>query len=83
MYTRDCIEPNNQTPDQAAAHYCLKAWVVPSEVPPSLLSNIEDWLGGDHDHDDVDERVCIVVVVDTMCSLPFSLKAFCQPWPSP
>ena len=29
------------------------------------------------------KRVCIVVVVDTMCSLPFSLKAFCQPWPSP
>ena len=55
MYTRDCIELNNQTLDQAAAHYCLKAWVVPSEVPPGLLSNIEGLLGGDDDHHDVDE----------------------------
>ena len=30
MYTRDCIELNNQTRDQAAAH-CLKAWVVPQK----------------------------------------------------
>ena len=55
MYTRDCIELNNQTPDQAAAHYCLKAWVVPSEVPPGLLSNTEGWLGGGDDHDVVHE----------------------------
>ena len=27
-----------------------------SEVPPGLLSNIEGWLGGDDDHDDVDEE---------------------------
>ena len=56
MYTRDCIELNNQTRDQAAAH-CLKAWVVggASEVPPGLLSNIEGWLGGDDDHDVVHE----------------------------
>ena len=51
MYTRDCIELNNQTPDQAAAQ-CLKAWVVPSEVPPGLLSNTEGWLGGGDDHED-------------------------------
>ena len=27
-----------------------------SEVPPLLLSNIEGWLGGGDDHDDVDEE---------------------------
>ena len=82
MYTRDCIELNNQTLDQAAAH-CLKAWVVPQNFHQVCFPTYRAGLVVMMTIKMLTKRICIVVVVDTMCSLPFSLKAFCQPWPSP
>ena len=86
MYTRDCIELNNQTLDQAAGHYCLKAWVVPQNFHQVCFPTYRAGLVVMMTKMMLTKMICIhvlVVVVDTMCSLPFSLKAFCQPWPSP